>query len=91
MFWEEESYSEMENLIIEAFTQGLTSFSASQEKISRVKDRNLERDDFQYQKWQLELCRYLESASETDIAFSEFKSSVLRKGLIELSKNFREG
>lgn len=89
VYEDEEDYTEMKNLIIEAFTVGMTLQISSADKMTSVEEENFEEDSFYYQKWQLELCRYMKDTEE--LACSEIKSNLLRKGLIEISDNFREG
>jgi len=88
VYEDEEDYTEMKNLIIEAFTVGMTLQINSTDKMTSVEEENFEEDSFYYQKWQLELCRYMKDTEE--LTCSEIKSNILRKGLIEISDNFRE-
>lgn len=76
----------LNNLIIEAFTQRLAAQTEDTEDIATIPSDRFQEDTFEYQRWQLEICRYIKGQKNYD-SFSEIKTRILRHGLKQISQD----
>lgn len=82
----QQHHESLENLIIEAFTQGLAAQSKERKNRERIPGDRFREDNFRYQRWQLEICRYIHE-QENRGSFSETKTRILRHGLKQISQD----
>ena len=84
IYEKQESYEDLNTLIIELFTEGVASQIEGEVDRNTIPRDRFQEDKFEYQKWQLEICKYIHDQTESK-SFSEVKSSILRQGLDRVS------
>lgn len=76
-----DQYQDINELVEEAFIQGLKEILTSEGKPEKVREDFLVEDEFEYYEWQLNL----HPGTEKELEWAEIKSDILLRGLKNIS------